>query len=214
MPAALVLASCAAFLYSANRWLGSLLAGDARLLLEDGLLPLLLLELLLVAPAGALLLLLIGSGPMLPLLWKVAKLLPAAAAADEVLCALFLRRLAADTAAQCVAASNALKPCSCTFSPAGSTARRCNEMSCASSGWPRLSAMKRHSMVTTLALTLRCALSLLLLEKNACTNTITQLPTAAAQTRALLWSVCKHTPCNQAADVNCQLVIRLSYSPL
>jgi hypothetical protein len=98
--------------------LGSLLAGDARLLLGDGPLPLLLLALLLVVPGGALLLLLIGSGPMLPLLWKKVRLLPAAAAADEVLCALFLRRFAADTAAQCVAASNALKPCSCTFSPA------------------------------------------------------------------------------------------------
>jgi hypothetical protein len=118
--------------------------------LEDGLLPLLLLALLLVVPGGALLLLLIGSSPMLPLLWKEVRLLPAAAAAaaaaaaDEVLCALFLRRFAADTAAQCVAASNALKPCSCTFSPAGSTKCRCDTMSQLSSGWSQLSALNQH----------------------------------------------------------------------
>jgi hypothetical protein len=82
------------------------------------LLPPVLLPLLVLG--SALLLLLMDSPPLLPLLWIEPGLLPAAA--EEVLCALFLRRFAAETAAQWVAASNALKPCSCTFSPAAGRA--------------------------------------------------------------------------------------------
>lgn len=139
MLALLALASCITSLYSVIRWLGTVLglccrwlwlreavAGLGLLLLLPPALPILL------PLGGALLLLLMGSAPLLPLLWMEPGLPPAAtaaAAAEEVRCALFLRRLAADTAAQWVAASKALKPCSCTFSPADGPGRAAGQTS-------------------------------------------------------------------------------------